>query len=150
MLYKRGSRKPKQDDPEYSLYDDRNVSFPVGLPIAGALDTCTCGFAESHERWIVQRKCYNPTKRRTAPLKVPKKFFSFYHSYESDEEFFEELYTTNADIYMKFVNGIVFKVVLGNPYKSRELRATFERLFTGEYECADSNIQIVDKKLYLC
>lgn len=48
---------------------------------------------------------------------------------------------------MKFVNGIVFKVVLGNPYKSRELRATFERLFTGEYECADSSIQIVDKKI---
>lgn len=148
MLYKRGSRKPKQDDPEYSLYDAEMFHFPVGLPIAGGLGHMVrADLQKATKDGLFKGNVTIPTKRRTAPLKVPKKFFSFYHSYESDEEFFEELYTTNADIYMKFVNGIVFKVVLGNPYKSRELRATFERLFTGEYECADSSIQIVDKKI---
>ena len=48
---------------------------------------------------------------------------------------------------MKFVNGIIFKLRLGNPYKSKELRTTMERIFTGEYECADSSIQIDNKKI---
>lgn len=148
MLYKRGSRKPKESDPEYSLYDAEMFHFPVGLPIAGGLGHMVkADLQKAKKDGLFKGNVTIPTKKRTAPLKVPKKFFTFYHSYESDDEFYENLYKSNVEIFMKFVNGIVFKVVLGNPHKSRELRATFERLFTGEYECADSSIQIVNKKI---
>lgn len=147
-LYRRGSRKPKKNDPEYSLYDADVFDFPIGLPIAGSLGHMVrADLSKATKDGLFKGNTTIPTRRRTAPLKVPKKFFTFYHPEQSEDLFYDKLYTSEGEIYMKFVNGIIFKLRLGNPYKSKELRTTMERIFTGEYECADSSIQIDNKKI---
>ena len=37
LLYKRGKRRPKKDDPEFSLYDYETIAFPKGLDTASTV-----------------------------------------------------------------------------------------------------------------
>jgi len=100
-LYRRGSRKPKKNDPEYSLYDADVFDFPIGLPIAGSLGYMVrADLSKATKDGLFKGNTTIPTKRRTAPLKVPKKFFTFYHPEQSEDLFYDKLYTSEGEIYM--------------------------------------------------
>ena len=76
-LYKCGSRKPKKNDPEYSLYDADMFDFPVGLPIAGGLGHMVKARFTQGEKVMDSLKEILQFQQsvETAPLKVPKENF---------------------------------------------------------------------------
>jgi IS605 OrfB family transposase len=89
------------------------------------------------------------TKKLDAPLWIESQQFNFYHNYENHTVFTENLFKNDCEVFMKFVNGIFFKVVFGNPHKSHELRCVFQNIFEENYKVCGSSIQIDGTKIIL-
>ena len=87
--------------------------------------------------------------KRTVPLISRSRLINFYHTYDSDKEFEENLFNKDLEVFIKWVNKIVFKVVLGNPYRSRELRITLNRILKNEYVIKGSSLEIKDNKIFI-
>lgn len=87
--------------------------------------------------------------KRTNPLITRGRDLRFYHEYENYNEFLEKLYSKELDVYIKWVNKIVFKVVFGNPHRSHELRSVIQNIFEENYLVQGSNIEINDKEIIL-
>lgn len=87
----------------------------------------------------------------TYPLVIRSRNIMFYHDYESDEQFLEHLYDNNLNLYLKTVNHIVFKVILGsvtNP-GDRIFRETLKNILDGTYGIRQSGIYIDGKKIIM-
>lgn len=66
-----------------------------------------------------------------------------YHKYDSPMDLINGLEKdTNPEIYIKFANGITFKIVFGNPHKGREQRKVFENIFSETYKVCGSSMEI--------
>lgn len=87
--------------------------------------------------------------KRTNPLMTRSRHIRFYHEYENYNEFLEKLYSKELDVYIKWVNKIVFKVVFGNPHRSHELRSVIQNIFEENYLVQGSSIEIDDKEIIL-
>ena len=87
--------------------------------------------------------------KRTNPLMTRSRYIRFYHEYENYNEFLEKLYSKELDVYIKWVNKIVFKVVFGNPHRSHELRSVIQNIFEENYLVQGSSIEIDDKEIIL-
>ena len=72
-----------------------------------------------------------------------------YHNYQSHTEFLEHLYKTDLEVLIKFANQVTFKMVFGNPHKSRFLREEIKNIFEENYQVQGSSIQIKDKDIIL-
>ncbi len=151
-IYKRGKRNPKEDDSNYSLYKFGEIQFPKGLPTASSIGMkVKQDIKISKERGLFKGKCSLPNKRLDAPLVVEHKYFSFYHNYEDYNIFENNLFSEKLEVFMKFVNGIEFKIVFGNPHKSHELRCVIQNIFDEVYKVQGSSIQFdsTGKKIIL-
>lgn len=149
-LEKRGSRKPKEDDPEWSLYEFGKITFPVGLSMGASLKQIVKNdLSTAKKNGLFKGKERLPFRRMDSSLRIEKSTFDFYYNEENFDDFLKVLYTDKCEIYMKFVNDITFKVVLGNLYRSRELRNVFEKIFNGTYDVCTSSIEIDDKDIIL-
>lgn len=87
----------------------------------------------------------------TYPLVIRSRNIMFYHDYESDEQFLEHLYDNNLNLYLKTVNHIVFKVILGSATNSgdRIFRETLKNILDGSYDIGQSGIFIDGKKIIM-
>lgn len=151
-IYKRGQRNPKEDDPEYSLYPYGDVVFPKGLPTAASVKMAVQqNLDKSKKDGLFKGKVSIPNKKLDAPLLVPSANFQFFYEYENYQEFIDLLMNGKVEVFMKFVNGIVFKVVFGNPYQSHEMRCVFQNIFEDNYKVQGSSIQFdrTGKKIIL-
>lgn len=147
-----------------SAYDFDMSKYPTGLPLAGSIPrACREKLSKSFKDGLKYGKVSLPTFKSTTPLYVHNDFVNIrgsklrsdgktkidtgiYHDYDSPMALSEALRNeTNPGIHIKFANSIVFDVVLGNPYKSAELRSVLENIFAGEYRICDSSIGI-DKR----
>ena len=72
--------------------------------------------------------------KRTNPLITRGRNLTFYHEYESYQEFLDHLDKSDLTVYIKWVNKIVFKVVFGNPHRSMELRSVIQNIFEENYK----------------
>lgn len=168
-IYKRGSRNPKKDNPDYSLYNYDDFKVPVGLPIiAGVSQAVKNDLKTAQKTGLFKGNSALPNKRRTASLRVdpifvrlrdinlrnPKisKKTGIYHTYPSYNEFLDNLYSKReSDIYIAFANSITFKFVLGNPYKSYQDRNILQHIFEEDYLVKGSSISFdkTNKKIML-
>lgn len=87
--------------------------------------------------------------KRTNPLITRGRDINFYHLYETYNDFLDNLFTSDLEIYMKWVNKICFKVILGNPRKSSTLRNEIQQIFEEHYKVCGSSIQIDGNKIIL-
>lgn len=87
--------------------------------------------------------------KRTNPLITRGRDLRFYHEYENYNEFLEKLYSKELDVYIKWVNKIVFKVVFGNPHRSHELRSVIQNIFEEKYLIQGSSIEVDGKEIIL-
>ena len=87
--------------------------------------------------------------KRTFPLLINGRNLNFYHEYDNISTLNDKLYENDLKIYIKFVNKIQFEVVLGNPYKSRELRSTLYKIIDGTYKVCQSKISVVENDIIL-
>lgn len=80
--------------------------------------------------------------KRTNPLLTRGRNIKFYHNYDSHNDFLDKLYDADLEVYIKWVNKITFKVILGNVNKSAELRSTIKNILEENYKVQGSSIQI--------
>lgn len=150
-LYRMGARnKGSKRGP--SLYDGlENIEFPKGLATPSTVSYIVRKDMQAQiKAGLLRGKISLRNKKLDAPLMIASKaLFSIYSKYESDEEIWENAFNKDFEVFMKFVNGINFRLVLGSPHKSKELRTTIGRVLTGEYTPCGSSIQIKDGKIYL-
>lgn len=87
--------------------------------------------------------------KRTNPLITRGRNLKFYHEYESYQEFLDKLNDSDLKVYIKWVNKIVFKVVLGNPHRSLELRSVIKNILEENYKLQGSSIMVDEKEIIL-
>lgn len=89
--------------------------------------------------------------KRTNPLLTNARALKIYHEYDSYNDFLKKLFTTDLEVFIKWVNKIKFKVVFGNPHKSHELRCVIQNIFEEVYKVQGSSIQFdkTGKKIIL-
>lgn len=150
-IYKRGQRVPKENDPSYSLYKYGEIIFPKGMKTQSSVcQKVKAYFKQAQKDGLFKGKVSLQNRKLTAPLWIERSQFSFYYPYETYQEFLDHLYKKDCEIYMKFVNGIVFKVILGNNIsKSREIRSVFQKIFEEEYIPRGSSIQFDNTNIIL-
>ena len=148
-IYKRGARNPKENDSSYSLYKYNEIVFPKGMSTASTVkQKVKAYFKQAQKDGLFKGKVSLQNRKLTAPLWIERQQFSFYYPYETYQEFLDYLYKKDCEIYMKFVNGIVFKVILGNNIsKSREIRSVFQKIFEEEYIPRGSSIQFKKEEI---
>ena len=150
LLYKRGKRRPKKDDPEFSLYDYDTIAFPKGLDTASTVGQKAKKYFGEKAKDLLSGNVSLENKKRNAALWIESKQFSFYHEYDSYNDFYEHLFKSDCKLYMKFVNGITFNVILGHNLKrSNEIRCVFQNIFEENYKVKGSSIQIDGKDIIL-
>ena len=140
---------------------DLDVEFAKGLPTTASLgQKVRQDFSKACKDGLLYGKVSLPTYRKDNPLLVhvdyvrlretnPHKDNGIYHNYESYDEFISKLYDKDLEIFIRFANGITFKMILGQPHKSIYLREEIKKIFDGEYNVCGSSIQFNDKKIIL-
>ena len=151
LIYKKGKRNPKENNPDYSLYGYGEIVFSKGMPVASTVgQKVKAYFGQAKKDGLFKGKVSLQNRKLDAPLWIEKATFSFYHEYETHLEFLDHLYKKDLKIYMKFPNKIIFDVNLGNNInKSREIRSVFKNIFEEQYEVLGSSIQIDDGTIIL-
>lgn len=141
LISKKASRKPKADDPDYSLYEYGAIDFPTGLPIPGNIGRMVKqDLQKAKSDGLFKGKTSLPIRRLNAALEIPSAYFSFYHEYDSLQELEDHLYEKDLTVYMKFVNHIRFKIIFGNPYQSRYIRSMIYNVLDGTFEPKGSSL----------
>ena len=149
-IYKRGQRKPKENDNGYSLYKYGEIVFPVGMMVQASVGQMVKNdIQKAKSNGLFIGKSSLPNRRLDAALRIENQQFSFFYDYNSYQEFLDKLLSKDVDIYMKFVNGITFKVILGNPHKSVEIRSVFKNIFENNYCVKGSSININGTEIFL-
>lgn len=87
--------------------------------------------------------------KRTNPLLTRSRNLHLCYDYPSYQDFLDKIHDSGLNIYIKWVNKITFRVILGNPNKSRELRSVIQNIFEENYKVQGSSIQIDDKDIIL-
>lgn len=154
-LYQRISTSKKG-----SAYD-KTLEFAKGLPMGGSITKkVNSDFSNAMKKGLRYGRVSLPTYRDINPLLVHRDYVrlletnphlknGIYHNYENIEDFKEHLYKEDFEMFIKFANDITFKIIFGNPYKSRELRSVFEKIVNGTYDVQGSTIEICDKSIIL-
>lgn len=151
-IYRKGKRHPKENDCEYSLYKYGEIDFPKGLATASSIGMkVKQDIVIAMKNGLFKGKCSLTNKRIDSPLIIESRQFWFYHNYKSYNDFLENLFTDKLEVFMKFVDGINFKVIFGNPHKSHELRCVIQNIFEEIYKVQGSSIQFdkTGKKIIL-
>lgn len=151
--YKRGSRKPKENDAEYSLYNVEDFqNIPVGLPLfANTSFMAKHDMATAKSKGLYKGKISLQNRKIDAPLYVNKKYIQIKHLHNDYNEFIDKLYTNDLQMGFAFTNGINFKLVFGNLKKSHELRSVAQNIIEENYIIQDSSISFdrTGKKIML-
>lgn len=139
---------------------DKSVEFAKGLPLGGFHKKVQQDFGNAMKKGLKYGKLSLPTYRDNNPLLIhvdyvrlrstnPHRDNGLYHNYKNHQDFLDNLFSKNLELYIKFANKITFRVVLGNPHKSAEIRSVFKNIFEEYYHIKGSSIQIDGTKIIL-
>ncbi len=136
-----------------SAYTD-DIVFPKGLATTAVLTRKVSeDFGNAMKKGLMYGKISLPTYRLDNPLLIHPDYVrlrslsliddGIYHKYDSPMDLINGLEKdTNPEVYIKFANGITFKIVFGNPHKGREQRKVFENIFSETYKVCGSSMEI--------
>ena len=144
----------------------KDLKFPIGLPTAASLSRAVKqDFKQSCKDGLMYGKVSLPTYRKDNPLIIHVDFVKLqkfnqtrksnannhgmYHNYKDHMEFLDHAHSKDLDIFINFAHDITFKLVLGNPHKSRYLREELIQIFEEYYSIHGSSIEIKNKKMIL-
>ena len=142
-----------------SAYSE-DIKFPVGLPITASMgQKVRQDFSTFCKKGGLYGKVSLTSYRIDNPLLVHVDYVrlkskslqncGLYHNYENRDEFLRKLYDNDLEIFIKFANNITFKIELGKPHKSAELRSVFKNIFDEKYDVRGSTIEIDGKDIIL-
>nr|DAI32097.1 MAG TPA: endonuclease [Caudoviricetes sp.] len=140
-----------------SAYDE-SIQFAKGLPIGSMTRKVKSDFDTAMKKGLKYGKLSLPTYKDSNPLLVhvdyvrlrstnPHQDSGLYHNYTNHTEFLEHLYKSDFELFIKFANYITFKIILGNPHKSAEIRDVFKNIFEECYAIQGSSIGIYNNKI---
>ena len=144
---------------ESGFTDD--ICFATGLGTTSSIkQKVKQDFNNACKKGLMYGRVSLPSYKTDNPLLVSKSYvqllsesdknFGIYNAYETPMDLVDALEKeTNPEVYLKFANNILFKFVFGNPWRGREQRKVFERIFSGEYKICGSSIGIDGKKIIL-
>ena len=72
-----------------------------------------------------------------------------YYNYESHQDFLDHLFKSDLELFIRFANKITFKVIVGQPHKSVEIRSVFKNIFEDYYHIKGSSIEFSGTKIIL-
>lgn len=138
----------------------KDIVFAKGLPIGAAKQKVESDFKNAIKKGLLHGEISLPSYRDNNPLLIsadwvrlrrtnPHRDSGLYHEYEADEGFLSHLYQSDLEVYLKFANNIVFKIIFGNVKKSYELRTVFKNIFNGTYSVKESSIGFKKTKIIL-
>lgn len=140
---------------------DKTIQFAKGLPAASSVARkAQQDFSTAMKKGLMFGTVALPTYRKDAPLLVHVDYVrlrssnphidnGMYHTYSSHQEFLDNLYSNKLEVFIKFANGIIFKIVFGNPHKSAEIRSVIKNIFEQNYTIGGSSIGIQKGKIIL-
>lgn len=106
-------------------------------------------FSKQCKDGLMYGKVSLATFKDDSPIFIPKSKLRFSHNYENHQDFLDNLKNKELDIILKLTKEIAFKVILGQPHKSQEIRSVFKNIFEETYKVCDSSIQIDGTKIIL-
>ena len=139
---------------------DLSIEFFPGLPTASDLkQKVSQDYWNAVKKGLLYGAISLPTYRKNNPLlvhvdyvrlrKLSKHGMGMYHNYNSHTEFLEHLHKTDLEIFIKFAGKVTWKLILGNPHKSRFLREELKQIFEENYHIQGSTIGIENNKIIL-
>ncbi len=142
-----------------SAYDS-SIEFAKGLPSASSMTRKVLqDFNNACKKGLLFGKISLPSYKLDSPLLIPNVFVGLksksrckcglYHNYTTHDEFLEHLYKKDLEVFIKFANGITFKIIFGNVYRSEYLRTEIKYIFEEYYDVCGSSIQIDGKDIIL-
>ena len=134
---------------------DKSMPFQTGIPISTATQYVESVF-KSAKKELVKGETSLPSYGKKNPLRIEPKYcrlrsivqettgnkVGIYHNYFSHTDFLNHLYDKDIEIYMQFVNKMLFKFKFGKVSKSYELRTIFQKIFEEKYDVSGSQIQL--------
>ena len=134
-----------------------DIEIPKGYRLGLITQKVESDFKKSKKDGLMSGKVSLPTYKKDNPLMMHvddcnlRKFTSrnngIYHNYESHNDFLEHLHKKDIEIFFQYVNGILFKLNLGNNLKkSYALRVEIQKIFEEEFKIHGSKIQLRKRK----
>ena len=140
---------------------DKSIEFDKGLPMGGSIQQkVKQDFDNAMKKGLQYGKLSLPSYREDNPLLIHVDYVrlrsanphidnGLYHNYESHQDFLDHLFKSDLELFIKFANKITFKVIVGQPHKSAEIRSVFKNIFEDYYHIKGSSIQFSGKKIIL-
>ena len=140
---------------------DKSIIFPKGLPTSSSLSLkVRQDFDNAMKKGLQYGKLSLPSYREDNPLLIHVDYVrlrstnphidnGLYHNYENHQDFLDHLFKSDLELFIKFANKITFKVIVGQPHKSAEIRSVFKNIFEDYYHIKSSNIEFSGTKIIL-
>ena len=140
---------------------DKSIEFAKGLPMGGSIQQkVKQDFDNAMKKGLQYGKLSLPSYREDNPLLIHVDYVrlrstnphidnGLYHNYESHQDFLDHLFKSDLELFIKFVNKITFKVIVGQPHKSAEIRSVFKNIFEDYYHIKGSSIEFSGTKIIL-
>lgn len=133
-----------------------NIEFPKGLALASTIENLASKKFKDIKNDVINGRVSLPTYKKDGAVPLHVRYVSlegekgsghgFHHGYDTLEQLYYGLEKDlEPKVFLRFPDKIEFRVCFGNPYKSREQRKVFMRIFSGEYKSQGSSIQINSK-----
>lgn len=151
------SRQTYSNNDKESGYT-KNIVFPKGLKLAAEVNRiANQKFVISLKNGLMYGNVSLPTFKKDCAVPLHVTFVSlagekrsnngFYHEYNDVQDLINALEKDDdPKVFLRFPSDITFGVCFGNPYKGREQRSVFSKIFLGEYVIQGSSIQIDSKR----
>ena len=93
-----------------------DIEFAVGVDTPSAVtQKVKQDFSTALKNGLAKGERTITNYKRTNPLITRGRNLSFYHEYENYQEFLDHIDKSDLSVYVKWVNKIVFRIILGNP-----------------------------------
>lgn len=130
----------------------QDIDFPKGNDtISAVIQKVRQDFRTALKNGLARGERAITNYKRTNPLITRNRNLKFCYEYESYNDFLDKLFTSELEVFIKWVNKIKFKIIFGNPHKSHELRCVIHNIFEKVYKVQGSSIQFdsTGKKIIL-
>lgn len=140
---------------------DKSIEFAKGLPMGGSIQQkVKQDFDNAMKKGLQYGKLSLPSYREDNPLLIHVDYVrlrstnphidnGLYHNYESHQDLLDHLFKSDLELFIKFANKITFKVIVGQPHKSAEIRSVFKNIFEDYYHIKGSSIEFSGTKIIL-
>lgn len=130
-----------------NIYDTAGITNPLGAYGQAFKQDITRELKDFVTKGGLDGEITIPTHKPNSPFTIEKVHFNITHEYESLIELKKNIGKPNCDVYMNYGSKgsptlMRFRMNFGHKKNKEELISTIIKVFTGEYQCCGSSIQI--------